>query len=60
MKSPNYRSESVELITALRHKPLSWGAGLDVDTDELRTAYRRALERVHGGEIADLLAFARP
>jgi Fic-DOC domain mobile mystery protein B len=47
------------LITALRYEPLSWGANLNVDTDELRAAYRHALERAGGGDIADLLAFAR-
>lgn len=47
------------LITALRYEPLSWGANLNVDTDELRAAYRHALERTDGGDIADLLAFAR-
>lgn len=47
------------LIRALGGEPLSWGAGLAVDTDELRAAYRRALQRADGGEIADLLAFAR-
>jgi len=47
------------LITALGHEPFSWGAGLNFDTDELRAAYREALERADGGDIADLLTFAR-
>jgi Fic-DOC domain mobile mystery protein B len=33
------------LITALRYEPLSWGTNLNVDTDELRAAYRHAPER---------------
>lgn len=53
------RIASDYLITALRHDPLSWGAGLDVDTDELWAAYRQALQDADGGDIADLLAFAR-
>lgn len=47
------------LIAALGGEPFSWGAGLAVDTDELRAAYRRALQRADGGEVADLLTFAR-
>ncbi len=47
------------LITALGRERFSWGAGLEVDTDKLRAAYRHALQRADGGDIADLLAFAR-
>ena len=47
------------LITSLRGEPFSWGACLDADTDELRTAYLHALRRADDGEIAELLIFAR-
>lgn len=47
------------LAQALGVRPLSWGAGLDVDTDGLRSAYRAALTRADEGEISDLVAFAR-
>ena len=47
------------LIAALRREPLSWGAGLNVHTDELRAGYRQALRHADDGDIADLLAFAR-
>lgn len=47
------------LIRSLGREPFSWGAGLDVDTDELRSAYRISLQGADGGDIAELLAFAR-
>jgi Fic-DOC domain mobile mystery protein B len=47
------------LITSLGLERFSWGADLRVDTDELRAAYRDALQRGDDGDIADLLAFAR-
>jgi len=47
------------LITSLKGEPFSWGACLDADTDELRTAYLHALRRADDGEIAELLIFAR-
>ncbi len=47
------------LIRGLGGEPFAWGAGLDAETDELRAAYRRALQRADGGEIAELVAFAR-
>lgn len=47
------------LIGALGGERFSWGAGLDVETDELRAAYRHALQRADGGEIGALLTFAR-
>lgn len=47
------------LIQALGGRPFTWGAGLDVDTDELRAAYRAALTRADAGEIGDLVVFAR-
>lgn len=47
------------LILALGRERFSWGANIDVDTDELRSMYRQALKRADGGDMADLLAFAR-
>jgi Fic-DOC domain mobile mystery protein B len=47
------------LVTALGGAPFSWGAGLDVDTDRLRAAYRKALQLADAGDIAELLVFAR-
>ncbi len=47
------------LIRTLRGEPFSWGACLDADTDELRTAYLHALRRADDGEIAGLLISAR-
>ena len=47
------------LITSLKGEPFLWGAQLDADTDELRTAYLQALRRADDGEIAELLIFGR-
>jgi Fic-DOC domain mobile mystery protein B len=47
------------LALAVGRERFTWGAGLDVDTDELRATYRRSLQRADAGEIADLVAFAR-
>jgi Fic-DOC domain mobile mystery protein B len=47
------------LITALGHDRFSWGAGLDVTTDELRARYLKALHLADGHEIQALVAFAR-
>lgn len=47
------------LIRGLGREPFSWGAGLSVETEELRAAYIGALKRADLSEIADLLAFAR-
>ena len=47
------------LIKSLGRESFGWGVGLDVDTDELRAAYRIALQRADGGDITALLAFAR-
>jgi len=47
------------LVTSLGRRPFGWGVGLDVDTDELRATYRRALQDADDGAIAQLLAFAR-
>ena len=47
------------LVQALGGRPFSWGANLDVDTDELRRRYREALVRADMGEIGDPVVFAR-
>ena len=47
------------LVATLGRDPFSWGAGLRIDADDLRAAYRRALQRGDAGEIAELHAFAR-
>ncbi len=47
------------LIRGLGAEAFSWGARADLETDALRGAYRRALQRADAGEIAELLAFAR-
>ena len=47
------------LATTLARGPFSWGAGLEVATSGLRTAYRHALQRADDGDITELLRFAR-
>ena len=47
------------LVVALGREPFGWGAGLDLETDELRAAYRDGLRRADEGEILELVAFAR-
>ena len=47
------------LTQALGGRPFTWGAGLDVNTDELRARYRDALTHADAGEIGDLIVFAR-
>ena len=47
------------LVRGLGGEPFSWGARADLDTDELRAAYRHALQRADADQIADLLAFVR-
>ncbi len=47
------------LATTLARAPFSWGAGLEVATSGLRTAYRYALQRADDGDITELLRFAR-
>lgn len=47
------------LVTALGRGPFTWGANLDVDTDQLRAAYRLALQRADENHLAELLAFVR-
>ena len=47
------------LAMALGRNRFGWGIGLDVDTEELRSIYRQALQRADAGEMEDLLTFAR-
>ena len=47
------------LAMALGRQRFGWGIGLDVDTEELRAIYRRALQRADAGDIDELLTFAR-
>jgi Fic-DOC domain mobile mystery protein B len=47
------------LVASLSGEPFTWGAKLDTDTDELRSAYVHALRRADGGDIEELLTFAR-
>lgn len=47
------------LIASLDGEPFTWGARLDADTDQLRTAYLQALRRGDDGEIEELVTFAR-
>ncbi len=47
------------LVTALGRPRFGWGIGLDISTEDLRAAYRHALQRADAGDIEELLAFAR-
>jgi Fic-DOC domain mobile mystery protein B len=47
------------LARALGRPAFSWGAGLDLSTDDLRAAYRRALQEADAGRYGELLVFAR-
>ena len=47
------------LVASLNGEPFTWGARLDTDPDELRAAYVHALRRADGGNIEELLTFAR-
>ena len=47
------------LVTALGRPRFGWGIGLDVNTEDLRAAYRQALQQADAGDIEELLAFAR-
>lgn len=47
------------LVASLSGEPFTWGARLDTDTDQLRATYLRALRRADGGNIEQLLTFAR-
>jgi Fic-DOC domain mobile mystery protein B len=47
------------LVRALGQESFSWGANLDVSTDDLRTRYIAALHDADAGSMDALLAFAR-
>lgn len=49
------------LVVALGERRFSWGAGLQMSTEDLRHTYHQALRRVDadGDDIGDLIAFAR-
>ena len=47
------------LANALGRHRFSWGRASDVSTEELRAAYRHALQQADAGDIAELQAFAR-
>ena len=47
------------LVMALGRPRFDRGIGLDVNTEELRSVYRRALQRADAGGMEDLLTFAR-
>lgn len=47
------------LVVSLNGEPFTWGVRLDANTDELRAAYLHALRRADGGDIEELLTFAR-
>ena len=47
------------LIAELGGTPFTWGRGLSMSTEDLRTAYRTALHAADGGDLASLVAFAR-
>ncbi len=47
------------VVMALGWPRFGWGIGLDVNTVDLRAAYRHALQRADAGEIEELVAFAR-
>ncbi|MCL1587169.1 MAG: hypothetical protein M3092_02040 [Actinomycetia bacterium] len=53
------RQRTYLLIASFNGEPFTWGARLDADTDDLRGAYLHALRRADGGDIEELLAFAR-
>ena len=47
------------LVMALGCPRFSWGANLDIQTEDLRAAYRQALQRADAGQIIELAEFAR-
>lgn len=47
------------LVVALGRPRFGWGIGIDVNTEDLRAAYHRALHRADAGDIKELVAFAR-
>jgi Fic-DOC domain mobile mystery protein B len=53
------RAAANYLITGLDRAPFTWGANLAVGTDDLRKAYREALQEADRDDIARLLVFSR-
>ena len=47
------------LIRGLGGDAFSWGARSDLETPELRLAYRRALKQADAGDVTALVKFAR-
>ena len=47
------------LVMALGRPRFDRGIGLDVNTEDLRAAYRNALQQADAGDIEELVAFAR-
>lgn len=49
------------LVTSLGQPRFRWGAGLELERDELRRRYQQALQQMDADreDVADLLAFAR-
>ena len=47
------------LVISLGHPRFGWGSGLDVNTEDLRVAYRHALQQADAGDVDELLVFAR-
>lgn len=47
------------LAVSLGSQPLTWGRGLDLDAGALRRRYIEALRSADGGDVNDLVVFAR-
>ena len=47
------------LVMALGRPRFGWGIDLDVNTEDLRAAYRQALQHADAGHITELITFAR-
>jgi Fic-DOC domain mobile mystery protein B len=47
------------LVYALDADTFTWGAFRSQTTDDMRSSYRRALQRADRGDITDLIDFAR-
>jgi len=53
------RAAADYLVNALGATSFTWGAGLNLRTDDLRGKYLDALQRADRGDISGLMAFAR-
>ena len=53
------RVASDYLMSALGHEQFTWGRGLDVSTEDLRSAYLHALQQADRANFAALVTFAR-